>query len=486
MDSESTLISKLFILKRLPIFGIVFVLIASAAFYLSRTQNEQAWHSINNYYSEHLLQQEKLIYQDFYHKRLAIEQKGTEAQLAIIKQAISAQDHQALSQIILSDRSFRTYLAQKAPIYFSDSKKEQWINYNKTLTTHLHTLAEYQFAVIPELFIASPVLANLFTYIFVDTQLVNFLSNILLFLLLSVVIERFLKRSLFLMMLMAACVAFSSLYLFTADSFSPPLMGLNGAIYLMWFIILSLFLKIHYLRGSWRSRLYFFIGIFILSSKFTLDFYLNIFNHDFLISLAVISISGLVGSWFYPHLFYPQTSTSNSNAIKSEHLPKHGRQKYSEALLGLSRFNFDYSRKLLRSLRKDFPNSINILESSYHLEKLQPEADNFWPLAQARIEHCLTAQNYPGMLSIFQDIQKSAPNKQTASKHISPDHYLKILVVFVHHGDIEKAEHAFMFLELAGEQTLVKDACKLLIETFSKKNDLKKEEHYRALLDNYL
>lgn len=486
MDSKNTLISKLSIFQRLPIFGIVFVLIASAAFYLCRTQNEQAWHSINDYYSEHLLQQEKLIYQDFYYKRLAIEQKGTEAQLALIKQAISDQDHKTLSQIILSDRSFRTYLAQKAPIYFSNSKKEQWLNYNQALTTHLHTLSEYQFAIIPELFIASPAIANLFTYIFVDTQLINFLSNIFLFLLLSVVAERFIKKSLFLMMLMAASVAFSGLYLFTADSFTPPLMGLNGTIYLMGLIILSISLKIHSQRGHRRSKLYLLIGLLILSSKLTLDFYLAIFNHDFLISLTGLSISGLVASWLYPHLFYPQTRASNSNTIRSDFLPKHGRQKYSEALLGLSRFNFDYSRTLLRRLRKDYPNSLHILESNYHLEKLQPEADNFWALAQTRIEHCLTEQNYTGMLSIFQDIQKAAPNKQTAGKHISPDHYLKILVVFVHHGNIEKAEHAFMFLELAGEQTLVKDACKLLIETFSKKQDHKKQEHYRALLDNYL
>tara|TARA_R110002167_G_scaffold47812_3_gene141312 strand:- start:127 stop:1587 length:1461 start_codon:yes stop_codon:yes gene_type:complete len=486
MDSKNTLTNKLSIFQGLPVFGIIFVLIACAAFYLCRAQNEQAWLAIYSYYSEHLLDQEKLIYQDFYYKRLAIEHKGEEPQLAIIKRAISQQDHQTLSHIILSDRSFRTYLAQKAPIYFSNSQKAQWSDHNKTLNTYLHSLSEYQFAIIPELFSTSPAIANLFTHIFIDTQLINFLSNIFIFLLLSTVIERFIKRALFLKLIIASSISFSSVYLVTANSFSPPLMALNGTIYLMGFIILSLFLKNHYQKGCLRSKLCLLIGLLILSSKLILDYYSEILNHDFLIALTVIGIFSLGTSWFYPQLFYPQTRTSNSKTIESEYLPKHMRHRYSEALLGLSRFNFDYSRKLLRNLRKDYPDSIHILESSYHLEKLQPEAAEFWQLAQKRIEHNLTTQNYSDMLAIFQDIQKAAPNRQLASKHISPDYYLKILVIFIYHGDIEKAEHAFMFLELAGEPTLVKDACKLLIDTFSKKQNLKKQDHYRALLDNYL
>jgi hypothetical protein len=485
MDSKETLIKAPFF-QALPIFGLIFVLIASAAFFLCRTQSEQAWQIIHNYYKAHLLEQEKQLYQDFYYKRLAIEQKGTESQLETIQRAIKRQDHQTLSQIILTDRHFRIFLSQKVPIYFSAPKTEKWLVHNKILNNHLQTLPEYQFAIIPELFIAAPSIANLLVYIFIDTQLINFLSNILLFLLLSALIERFIKKGRFFIYIMASNLVFSCFYLFIANSFSPPLMALNSTIYLMALITLSIFLKSHFQKKHIHAKLYLFLGLFIISSKLVLDIYLTIFNHDFLICLTVIGACSFSIAWFYPQLFYLKTQIPvlQNNHIKG--LSKHGRQKYSEALLGLSRFNFDYSRELLRKLRKDYPDSLQILESNYHLEKLQPENNHFWPLAQSRIEYCLESQNYKNMLSIFQDIQKAAPNRQLASKHISPDHYLKMLVVFLHHGDIEKAEHAFMFLELAGDPSLVKEACKLLIDIFSKKRNLKKQEHYQALLNSYI
>ena len=107
-------------------------------------------------------------------------------------------------------------------------------------------------------------------------------------------------------------------------------------------------------------------------------------------------------------------------------------------------------------------------------------------LAQLRIDDALSKQDYPSMQSIFQDIQQSAPNRQSAKKHISADNYLKMLVLFLQHNDTEKAEHAFMFLELAGQKALVQEACLLLIKTFSEKKHVKKKTHYQALYENYL
>lgn len=486
MDAKETLINTPSLSKKIPILGIIFVLIASAAFYLCRTQNLYAWTSIYDYYSEHLLQQEKLLYQDFYYKRLAIEQRGTQSQLDSIKQAIANQEHKALSKIILTDRSFRIFLTQKAPIYFSATQKQQWIEHNKALSLKLHTLSEYRFAIIPELFITRPAITNLFTHIFVDTNSLNFLSNIVLFLLLAIFIERLIKRRLFCTLLLVSSLAFSCLYLFIGSSFSAPLTALNGTIYLMAALCLSYFLKHHYRIKCQRSNLYLFLALSLLTSKIILDIYSNIFSDDFLISLIIICLCGVLASWFYLQFNDSDTALLNTEGNNTEHLPSHARQKYSEAFLGLSRFNFEYARTLLRRLRESYPNSLNILESSYYLEKLQPDEANFWSLAQIRIEHCLVTQDYKGMLAIFHDIQKAAPKRQSASKHISPEHYLKMLVIFIQHGDIVKAEHAFMFLELAGDPYLVKDACKLLIDIFSKKHNLKKQSHYQDLLDRYL
>jgi hypothetical protein len=492
MDSEKALIRRLSILgkssfkPKLPIIGIIFALIASVSFYLCRTHDEQIWQELYSYHAEHLLQKEKLIYQDFYYKRLAIEQKGSESQLTAIKKAIKQKDKQTLSHIILSDRSFRTYLNQKASIYFSSKQKDLWINNNTTLTTQLNQLTTYRFALIPELFIASPSISNLITYNFIDNRLENLLSNIVLFLLLCSIAETFIKRGLVLGALSISSLVYGCAYLFIADSFSAPLQAPHGMIYFLFFMLSSAFIKYQYPKKFAKTKRYFLIGLLLFSLKIALDSYFNLFNMDVLMSLIPIFIIGLTLGWFIILINIKNQGQLSTEDNTQEFLTKRSRHQYSEALSALSRFNFNYSRQALQALRQEHPDSLRILESSYHLEKLKPEESNFWTLAESRIEHCLMTQNYNEMLSIFQDIQKTAPSRHQAGRHISPDHYLKILLVFVNHGDIPKAEQAFMFLDLAGNQTLVKEACKLLIETFSQKQNSSKKEHYQALIDSYI
>jgi hypothetical protein len=202
-----------------------------------------------------------------------------------------------------------------------------------------------------------------------------------------------------------------------------------------------------------------------------------------------MSILASAFGWFYQKRLFQTISVDNEVSASTiedlDVLTKESRQNYAEALSGLSRFNFRYARQVLRPLRETCPKSLQILENSYHLEKLCPDEADFWLLAENRIEYCLVNQNYSEMLSVFQDIQKVAPSRELAGKNISPDHYLKMLVVFLNHNDIEKAEHAFMFLELAAKPVLVKEACKLLIDAFSKKQNSKKMAHYQALFESY-
>lgn len=491
MDSKEALIRKQSIadknslIPKLPIIGIIFALMASTSFYLCHTNDEQAWQGLYAYHADHLLQEEKLIYQDFYHKRLAIEQKGSAAQLSVINNAIKQKDKQALSHIILSDRSFRIYLAQKASIHFSTEQKNLWESHNTILTKKLSELSTYRFALIPELFIESPSITNLLTYNFIDNQFVNFLSNSILLLILCCIAENFIKRNIVLGAVVISSLVYSCTYLFIADSFTPPLQAMNGIVYFFSFAIFSAFVKSEYPTKFAGSKRYLLIGLLLFCFKIALDSYFEIFSLASLISLIPLCIIALALGWFFKSFSRQNQEPLYPDRQIQKPLSNKARHQYSEALSGLSRFNFSYARQALQALRREYPDSINILESSYHLEKLQTEESNFWRLAESRIEHYLVTQNYTEMLSIFQDIQKTAPSRNLAGKHISPDHYLKILMVFVNHGDIEKAEHAFMFLELAGNRTLVKEACKLLIETFSQKQNRQKTEHYQALLESY-
>ncbi len=491
MDSKESLIRKitnfgrLCFIRKVPIIGFVVALLASAAFYLCHAYDQKVWQTLYNYHSEHLLEKEQLLYQDFYQKRLAIEQKGSEAQLKVITDAITQQDKKALTYIILSDRSFRDFLSQKASIYFSTKQKDHWLSHNTTLTKHLNQLSSYRFALIPEQFIASPSIANLVTYNFVDTSLVNFLSNIFILLILCCIIEQYLKRSWILGAFLMASIIYACSYLFVADSFTPPLQSLNGIVYFFCFALFSAMFKAQYPTRFSNSKLLVFIGLCILAVKITLDIYMHLLTAHILTCLIPLCLFGLILGWLVTLPTAIKTESLPSDIKPSDFLSKQTRHLYSEAMTGLSRFNFRYARQVLEKLRSEQPNSLNILESSYHLEKLQPDESSFWTIAETRIEHCLVSQNYLDMVSIFQDVQKAAPSRLKAGQCISADHYLKILIVFVNHGDTEKAERAFMFLELAGNEVLVKEACKLLIERFSQAQNIHKKEHYMALLESY-
>tara|TARA_R110001592_G_scaffold319724_3_gene597477 strand:+ start:4665 stop:6152 length:1488 start_codon:yes stop_codon:yes gene_type:complete len=492
MDAKETLTikpscaGKSSLIPKIPLVGIVIALIASTAFYLSRMHDQQVWQALHGYHEENLLEKEEPLYLDFYQKRLAIEQKGSKAQVTLIKNAISRKDKKALSHIILSDRSFRTYLSQKASIYFSPKQQELWIKHNSILTAQLSRLSTYRFALIPEIFIVSPSLANLVTYNFIDNRIESFLSNILIFLLLCAIAENFIRRSVILGAFFISSITYAGTYLFIADSFTAPLQTLNGVVYFFGFAIISAFVKSQYPEKFRHSKRYFVIALLLLGFKIIVDVYFNVFSLILLIGLIPLCISGVLLGWFSSRFTLKNQDQLSTETHLQALLPKKSRHQYAEALTGLNRFNFKYARQVLQVLRTEHPDSLRILESSYHLEKLKPDEPSFWALAEARIENCLITQNYPEMLLIFQDIQKAAPSRDSASKHISTDHYLKILIVFIRHGNTEKAEHAFMFLELAGNQTLIKEACKLLIDVFSQKQDVQKKAHYLALLESYV
>ena len=484
---SGTITGTFFSQFRFPVIGFIFVLIASTVFYYVQINDKQIWQSLYGFHTEHLLSLEKNLYPDFYSKRLSIDRLGSQTQLDKINTAALSKNLTQLSQYILKDRGFREYLSQKAPIYFSTAEKEHWITHNTRLTEQLHELSTYKFAIIPEVFIFKPSFASLFTHIFIDDELGNFLSNIFILLILSSVFERYLRRSIYALVITYSALAMSCAYLLIGTSFSPPLHALNGLIYILILALATACIKTIYQTKYKHAWYLLFALLAIFAAKIGFDLYFNFSSKELFICLVPLGIISAILSWFYS---FSQKTQTHSNQAPTTSLYNTGlstsfRKQYAEGLSGLSRFNFKYARQVMQQLREANPDSLQILESAYHLEKLYPEDDHFWLLAKKRIDYCLETHNYEDMLSTFTDIQKAAPNRKLASEQISPDHYLKMLVIFLDYGDIEKAEHALMFLELAGKPILLKEACNLLIESFSRKHNMKKVEHYQALFKSY-
>lgn len=491
MDSEEALnrpksVHQTYSIRpKLPIIGFTMALFASVAFYFCHTLDQQVWQQLFSYHSTHLLAIEKPLYQDFYNKRLLIENIGTSEELNAIQNARQPDDNRTLTKTILADRSFRLFLEQKAPIYFSPKKRSYWLAHNKAIKEYIERLSTYQLGIIPERFNASPKIANLFSYIFIETNILNFISNVVLLLLLSSMIERHIKRSYLISFIIALSLTYASLYALATDAISKPLFGLNALVYVLTALVSSIFIQHHFRTNFANQRYLLFIGLCVVSLKLFHDFFYQTMNPEgilILVSLCLVAV--VFAQKVYQFSRFDILAMTEQKTIST--VSKQARTDYAEALKGLSRFNFKYARQKLRLLIEREPNSKQILESSYHLEKLSPEDGLFGMLAQRRIDDALSKQDYPTMQSIFQDIQQSAPNRQSAKKHISADNYLKMLVLFLQHNDTEKAEHAFMFLELAGQKALVQEACLVLIKTFSEKKHVKKKTHYQALYENYL
>ena len=87
------------------------------------------------------------------------------------------------------------------------------------------------------------------------------------------------------------------------------------------------------------------------------------------------------------------------------------------------------------------------------------------------------------MKRLFQDIQKNAASKQRAKKSLEPEYYHKMMMVFVKNDDLNKAEQAFLFLELAGQKEIIKDACQLLIQEFKSRRISAKQQQYQMLFE---
>ena len=90
------------------------------------------------------------------------------------------------------------------------------------------------------------------------------------------------------------------------------------------------------------------------------------------------------------------------------------------------------------------------------------------------------------MRLLFNDIQKNAASKLQAKKNLKPDSYHKMMMVFVKHDDLNKAEQAFLFLEVGGEIEIIRDACLLLVQEFKVREMKTKQQQYQMLYERLL
>lgn len=476
MDSKETLIHKL------PLTGCLICLLMSIAYVSAYLYDKPIYKNLYTYHAQHLLALETPIYEDFYSKRLVIEQQGSATKLSQFRAAIKNQSHAELSQFILSDRSFRPYLAEKSRVIFSPDEAEKWRTHSAMINTQQNQLSLYRFALLPEYFSEHPSSFKLLSYVFVDQSVLNFSLNLAILLALFILMETKTRRSRLWGCLLSVCVLHGISYLLFADSQTAPLSG--PLVWVCFLSSLTMAWYVRYCRHSSDKRLCLYVagGLLVFIAKLCLDLYFSFIQPAQIVGLILAMASGIVLGWPCFSLLAKEPVRQEQPAPEDHpQLSDEQRQQFKEALAALTRFNFSYAREQLRAIDESALDYPALLESRYQLEKLKPEDGYFYPLAEARIRFYVQTDNYTELLNIFHDIQFYVGTRQNIKTNMCPDCFLQMMIVFIQRNNIEKAEQAFMFLELNENKAIVKDACQLLIDHFKRTRIPSKAAHYKAL-----
>jgi membrane associated rhomboid family serine protease len=476
MDAKKTLATW-------PLSGSLFLIVLCGVFYLGYTQDQTQQAAIYSYHTTHLLKTETPLFEDFYRKRLAIEQTGSDTLLNSFRQARQADQFDILSRIIISDRSFRPYLHDNTHILFTAQEAERWRGHSSFLSEKIQQLRSTQFALIPERFHTEPQFSRLLSYLFIDHQLVNLLSNVLILLGFFILMEARLRRLRFWTAAFALSLLHGCSYLLVADQLSMPLSGVTILVY--YCMSLAIFMTVQlYRQQKSKARLYTMLTLSLVSLlKFFFDAYvLQSFPEQLPgILLAVIFAAMLVWKNIVPKTEDDDVAAEPLPAIIQPDLNPTQRKEFQEALTALGRFNFAYARDKLRSLHAEIPDAVRVQESLYHLEKLQPADRTFWCLFETRLAEILRQGNYCALLTLLDDLQQVADFHEQADYTIIPEYYLQVMRICLQHNHLDKSELVFSFLQKAADSNKRKAACQLLIDYAIDRKLAAKQTHYQAV-----
>jgi membrane associated rhomboid family serine protease len=472
---------KQFLVQKIPYLSILFTLLLCLCAAFFHQHDKQLWEEINEQYQHSLLTIEKPIYEDFIRRRLAIERIGSLEYLAQLEQYLINKDNEQLSRMILNDQAFFPYVKREGHIFLSSKQYQYWLDTRSIIMPVFNGLSKQRFAVSKSHF----TLASLLTYPLTSSHTLPFLFNIVLFFILAIFIEYKLKLFKLSFLIFVTSLSSATSYIAMSSYASLPLQGLSA-------IVFGLFTA-YFLEYTWRDRgkphhkLHLLFTCLVTIALLASTYYsylskwvdLTIISSGLFSMLVVLLLTKL--NYFLSGLAITQQSLTHSDNQQENDWKF--RTALSVALESIAQFKFAHARKALKALSLSYPNSSTLLEQRYHLEKLQPDDGDYWRCANELIQISVKKQDYPKMVLLFNDIQKNAASKERARTKLKPDSYHKMMMVFVKHDDMNKAEQAFLFLELAGQTTIIRDACLLLVQEFKLRNMQSKQQQYQMLFE---
>ncbi len=434
---------------------------------------------IDAYMNSTLFAAEQVIYLDYRERQLRIYQRGSEQALQRLR-AMRTNAPRRFAQRILADRSFRPFVREQGRLYFEPVSYQDWLvlrdELEKSYASHL---------LAPKLALAAehvrPV--QLLTYPLASKDWKTPLLEAVLLLLSLLVMSKRLSRERQMLVMAGGIIVGGLAYALLSDRQQPLLTGWSMAIlallgagtYQQVQRCLELRSCLH--ERSWQVASA--LVLILIVATFLLQ--------GLLLELPIETLFAGVGALLAGGLLYrflEQGEQQDTVAEEDDATSPQWQYRVdlSRALEAMSAMDFERARQQLKIMVKSYPEQSEVIRHLYQVEKLWPKEDTYWACAQELIQLAVRQNDYQLALMLFNDIQHNAASKSLARQKLAPEFYHKMMMIFVAHDDLAKAEQSFLFLELAGKGEIIKDACLLLKEEYQQRRNTSKAQQYELLL----
>jgi len=469
--------------KRIPILSLLLSIAFVACFVLFEKQDSSTLQqAIIQYQQQNLLKLEQSIYVEFVERRFNIERIGSEAYLDRLHRAAKDKNPDHFITLLLKDRFFYPYLLAEGRLFMGATDFSEWkVQREELINPIVARLNEFHFALSLE----HHRISNFISYLFIESSRLWLSINILILLACGGFLERRLGRGKVLLLFFSGTFICGIFYQLFSSKLNPVMQGLSGTLCtLMGACLVQTYFSY---RNGLRPKLSLVLALSYVSMIGGYFSALWFWEKIDFRGLSILTMMLILGGGLYALLWRLELLMNlvKTKASIDDHsqVERDFRAELALVMETISIFNFDKAREQLKLMSEHYPNSPEVMEQRYHIEKLYPNEAFYWACARDLVNFAVANNDYARMTFIFEDTQKNAPSKQRAKISLEPEYYHKMMAVFVAHDDLNKAEKAFLFLELAGKTDIIKDACQLLIHEFKARGIRIKQQQYQMLFE---
>ena len=470
-------------IKKLPYLSLLLSLVMLIAALKGHHHDQQQWQSIQKTYHDSIFALEAPIYLDYLKRKLNVHGIGNIQHINTLADAIEENKTLPVIKAMLKDIEFTQYMHKSGSSFLQKQTFILWQEHRNQIEPYFFSTVAQRLGLSSQHFQAKQMITHLVSHPLNSMFLLVFIS----FVVTSTCFEKHLGAFRLYAYIVVSSLVSALAYVSLSSSNSPVLATPLAILYGLQSSF-GTYLLYHHKRHNESTKLskvtLSLACLSILSTVTYTVLVLGALTNPLLMFLSSVLFPVLIGILFMlTSLKISSSEPANGTSTSLGTLDWPYRAEYSKALDFLSRFEFNAARQTLNTLSTQYPESATVLEQRYHLAKFQPEDTHYWKLAKDLIELCIRTNDYSRVCRLFADIQKNAATKNRAQEKLEPEHYHKIMALFVTHGDLPKAEQAFHFLELGGDKHIIQDACLMLIQEYKVRRTYAKQQQYEMLLE---